>query len=219
MIIDDELGDAMRNLAFDSPTESEIAATVRARINRRHNKYRRTMLTTLAAVAAVAAIVTIASLLRSTAQSDNIQPGSTPPPIQAGSVSASVSALPGQASSAPVTTPPTTTANPAVTGSSARCYTTADIGRTDNHLAISVGGAPAGPLALEICQQNWEKGTLSTTAPFIVDNPVASIGQSTPTLIACVLPADMSDEGTEEVAVFPGSDDTCTRLNLPRFTG
>ena len=91
MIIDDELGDAMRNLAFDSPTESEIAATVRARINRRHNKYRRTMLTTLAAVAAVAAIVTIASLLRSTAQSNDIQPGSTPPPIQAGSASVSVS--------------------------------------------------------------------------------------------------------------------------------
>src|SRR5664279_2778227 len=201
MNIDNELSDAMHNLASDSPAEAEVAATVRARINRRHT-FRRTALATVAAVAAVAAIVTTASLLRSPAQPDQIQAASTPEILS---------------SSAPVTTPPTTTGNPAVTGTSARCYTTADIGRTDNHLAISFD-VPAGPVALEICQQQWEEGTLSSTAPFIADSPAAS-GQSAPNLVACVLPADISDEGTEEVAVFPGSDDTCAQLNLPRYTG
>jgi len=102
----------MRNLAFDSPTESEIAATVRARINRRHNKYRRTMLTTLAAVAAVAAIrdnCLTPAVDRTVREHPT---GSTPPRFKPAASRQVLSALPGQASSAPVTTPPTTTANP-----------------------------------------------------------------------------------------------------------
>jgi hypothetical protein len=216
MIIEDELSDAMRKLASDAPTEAEVAATVRARISGRHHIYRRTMLTSLAAVAAVAVIVTGSSLLRAPAQPDQTQAVSTPQ-IQASGAPASAGTSPTAASSAETTTPPTTTANAAVTGFSARCYTTADIGRTDNHLAISLD-IPIGPHAVEICQQSWETGTLSSTAPFIVDNPVAA-GQSVPSLVACVLPVELSDEGTAEVAVFPGSNDTCSQLGLPRYTG
>jgi len=225
MITDDELSDGMRNLASDSPAEAEVAATVRARINGNH-KVQRTVLASVAAVAAVAVIVTTASLLRSPAQHDQIQPVS-PPQVGASSapVSASAPAIPTSsapattppASNAPATTPLTSTADPAVTGFSARCYTTADLNRTDNHLAVSLN-APVGPHAMEICQQNWENGTLFAAAPFIRDQP-AGPGQSVPDLVACVLPADMSDEGTEEVAIFPGSDDTCGKLNLPRYTG
>lgn len=215
MTIDNDLGDAMRSLASDSPAEVAVAATVRGRISRRH-KVRRTALATAAAVAVVAAIVTTTSLLRSPAPSDEIRVVS-PPQIQASTAPASVSSSPVPASSGAAATSPTTTADPAVTGFSARCYTTADTGRTDNHLAISLD-VPMGPHAVELCQQNWAEGTLSSTAPFIRDQPLGP-GQSVPNLVACVLPADMSDEGTEEVAVFPGTDDTCNQLSLPRYSG
>jgi len=225
MITDDELGAALRQLESDSPAEADVAATVRARINGNH-KVRRTVLASLAAVAAVAVIVTTASLLRPPGRPEQVQPVSTPPQIGVSSAPVSVSASAISSNSAPTTTPPassdptntppTSTADPAVTGFSARCYTTADLNRTDNHLAVSLD-VPIGPHAMEICQQNWEDGTLSATPPFVRDQP-AGPGQSVPDLVACVLPADMSDEGTEEVAIFPGTDDTCSQINLPSYT-
>ena len=237
MNIDNEISEAMRKLAIDSPAEAEIAATVRNRINRRHT-LRRAVLTSAAGVATVAVIVTTASLLPSRSQPDQINvvsPPSTlassttmndsPTPATVGSIEESLSPTTVDsvseqlipASSAPMTTPPTIPAVPEVTGFSARCYTTADIGRTDNHLAISLN-APIGPHAMGICQQDWEQGTLSSTAPFIRDRPIGP-GQSVPALVTCVLPAELSDEGVEEVAVFPGTDETCGQLNLPQYTG
>ena len=157
MTIDNVLGDAMRTLASDSPAEVAVAATVRGRINRRH-RIRRTALATAAAVAAVAAIATTASVLRQPAPSDEIRVVS-PPQIQTSTALVSESSSPVPATNGQTTRPATSTANPAVTGFSARCYTTADTGRTDNHLAISLD-IPIGPHAVELCQQIEAESTL-----------------------------------------------------------
>ncbi len=109
-----------------------------------------------------------------------------------------------------------------MSASSARCYATAEL-RTDNYVPFSLGDKtgpePAGPVALEVCRQNWVRGTLSGTEPFTHSASDASGNLAVPGLVACVLPAQMSDENAPEVAVFPGTDSTCGKLGLPVYVG
>ncbi len=112
-----------------------------------------------------------------------------------------------------------------VTSSSARCYATADVRRSDNYFSISIGGADgsnpvaAGPHALQLCSDRWREGILSTNPPYKIDSPPDNANLPVPELVACILPADNSDEGVEEVAILPGSVGTCSELGLSVFPG
>ncbi len=182
--------------------------------------------------AAVAAISIGATLQRSTAPSDitvAAAPGESSQSESIGTLGIQPATggeePPSPASSALGSTSTTVTANPAVTGSSARCDATDDVGRSDNYLSITIGGkdgsepVAAGPLARQICSDSWRQGVLSTEAPCKVDHPDENQTLPVPELVACVLPADNSDEGVEEVAILPGSSDTCEKQGLVAFPG
>lgn len=229
MMPDEELRDAMLNLESDSPSDAEVAATVRARLNGNH-RFRNTALASVAAAAAVAAIVITTSILRSPTQPNQIQPVS-PPPSQASSAPVSVSAPqtsppisssptpPAISAPIPAGEPPAPDEGSQLDTGFARCYTTADLNTERNYLGISQNGGPiSGPDAIGICQQNWEAGILFATPPYIRDQP-AGPGQIVPDLVACVLPAQVSDNTIDETVVFPGTEQTCAQLGLPQFIG
>ncbi|MET3808720.1 hypothetical protein ABIB25_005750 [Nakamurella sp. UYEF19] len=97
----------------------------------------------------------------------------------------------------------------------AHCYTTADLGRADNHNDFGVAVSPDDPDAIAdaaeqataICSSQWAIGRFSTaTATF----PVSASGPAdhpVPPLVACVL-------SNGEVAIFPGPPRTCASIGL-----
>ena len=99
--------------------------------------------------------------------------------------------------------------------STAHCYTTADLGRSDNHNDFGVAVAAGDPRAIgdaaaqamEICSGQWAIGRfsiLTPTFPAYVSGPAT---HPVPPLVACVL-----DNG--EVGIFPGTSGTCISLGL-----
>lgn len=229
MTFEDDLKSAMREVEQDSPAPSAVAATVREATTKRE-RHRR-----------IAAVVGVAAAVAAIAVGTTIQRGGGPSVVPAAAApassnessslssasaalsSATVSELPATTASGTALT--TVTADPSIIGSSARCYATADVGRMDNYFSITISGGDnadpvaAGPRARDLCSNSWREGTLSTQAPYKIDNPPENATFSVPPLAACVLPADMSDEGVEEVAIIPGDENTCPRLALSTFPG
>jgi hypothetical protein len=64
--------------------------------------------------------------------------------------------------------------------------------------------------AIEACTPSWQTGIL-TEGSTVVARPNPDANRPVPHLVACVLP----EEGV--AAVFPGPDDTCQKLGLPRL--
>ncbi|MEO7125849.1 MAG: hypothetical protein ABI382_09880 [Nakamurella sp.] len=210
MTFDGDLKDLMKRTAADSPDPCAMLATIQKATTRRQRRMQLAMVVGVAA--AVTTIVLGATAIRHSASPSEVPVAAAP--ITPGPIASTVgpeSAL-------------TTTVNPALVGSSARCYATADVGRSDNYFSITIGGdgsnpVAAGPLALELCSKSWRGGTLSTDPPYKIDNPAEKANLPIPKLVACILPADNSDEGVEEVAILPGSAKTCENLGLSAFSG
>lgn len=207
MITDDELRAAMRNLETDSPAEADVAATVRARINRDH-KIRSTALASLAAVAAVAAIVTTASFLRSPAQPSQIQPAS-PPQSQTNSAPASESSPPlVQPSMTPTTTPVapppgTTTTVPGWTATAdsnpaAICYSAPSLD-DPNQFPVAFGFKDGETNNVSLDDFLTACRASMTNRGYIQQGEAVSI---------CAL-----QDGS--VGVFPGEPTVCATLGLP----
>lgn len=92
-------------------------------------------------------------------------------------------------------------AAPPFTGDAPGSYD-ASIGSEDGSLGQSAA------LAIELCGYGWAEGRL----PWPESKPPGYINpepQAVPELQACILPDGI-------VGVFPGDDQTCTRLGLPR---
>lgn len=97
----------------------------------------------------------------------------------------------------------------------AHCYTTADLGRADNHTDFGVAVAPNDPdavgdaagQAMQICSSEWAVGRFSTLTPTFPAYASGSATHPVPPLTACVL-----DSG--EVAIFPGPHQVCVALGL-----
>jgi hypothetical protein len=101
----------------------------------------------------------------------------------------------------------------------AHCYTTTELGRSDNHndfgVAVSAGDphatGDAAAQAMDICSNQWAIGRFSTTTPTFPDYASGPATHPVPVLTACVL-----DNG--EVAIFPGTPKTCISLGLGNTT-
>jgi hypothetical protein len=96
-----------------------------------------------------------------------------------------------------------------------RCYSIASLdvpkGNDFYGSGVSVGGPGASDMkAIEACTPSWELGIL-TEGSTVVQRPRPGVKRPVPHLVACVLP----EEGV--AAVFPGPDDTCQKLGLPRL--
>lgn len=97
---------------------------------------------------------------------------------------------------------------PATLSNEVRCYAVASLEHGDSFPGTTTtqaenattGEISSGISAVEQCASLWRQG-------FVVEG-----ASSVPNLVACVLP-----EGA--AAVFPGEDDTCRRLGLPRLSG
>jgi hypothetical protein len=98
-----------------------------------------------------------------------------------------------------------------------RCYSVAslDVPKDKDFYGTSVTtGAPFGGhasvKAIEACTPSWQLGIL-TEGSTTIARPQRGVNRPVPHLVACVLP-----EGGV-AAVFPGPDDTCQKLGLPRL--
>jgi len=231
MNIDEELGAAMRALESDSPDTAAISATIRQRIAKR-NRIRRTAVA--GSIAATVVLIATTAPLLIAPNHTGVQTGSAPATPLPSYGAPSGPGIPSTDAPQPTDHSPDQTAPPTISdpgvspmsavatvpGSSVRCYATAEL-RTDNYVSLTLGNGPepAGPMALEYCRQLWVSGTLSQTEPLKRDPSDASGNPAVPGLVACVLPAQMSDENAPEVAVFPGTGSTCAELNLPVYIG
>lgn len=100
----------------------------------------------------------------------------------------------------------------------AYCFTTADLHDPTNHEDVTVALPPgqkkltehdAAASAIEICADAWKQGRYSATDPKITIPPKPlPWTYPVPPLVACILPSG-------QVAVFPGTEATCTTLGLP----
>lgn len=106
---------------------------------------------------------------------------------------------------------------PVTDRSIAHCYANADPNGAANHFDVTVADRPgaaiseqdAAAIALTICRGAWQQGRLTTTVPYLRDEPQPGPWTDpAPRLIACVL-----DDG--QVAIFPGDTATCQQMNLP----
>lgn len=221
MNIEDDLTTAMRDAAADSPNSADIRRYVNRRVRDRH-KARRAFLASCATVTAVAAIATTATFFH----------GPTATEQRAGSPGAAVT---GPSSQVSRQTPDqigqsgrpgaivNTTDNVPTPLFSMRCYATADVGRADNHLAVSVAGLPntadRSAAAIDACHNKWATGVLSQSKPYVVDHPTASSAMTPANLTTCLLGTELSDTGASEVGVFPGLSTTCQHLGLSKYPG
>ncbi len=105
--------------------------------------------------------------------------------------------------------------SPVTDHGTAHCYTTADLGRPDNHIDFGVAVAAnsstaigdAAAQAMTICTVQWAKGRFSLERATFPDDATGTADHPVPPLVVCVL-----DNG--QVAVFPGTDAVCTSLGL-----
>lgn len=174
-------------LALDEPDPAEVIATVRERLHARSR--RRRQMSVLGAVAAVAAVGTVAVLAQGLAPSTNVPTAGTDTAVD----------------------------DPAVLSPNARCYTSADLSVVEpplNYMTISIASQTEGEVtpiaqdAMSECADLWQRGMLSADGAAPTD---------TLELTTCLLPPDISDDRTLEVAVFPGDSGTCARLGLQSY--
>jgi hypothetical protein len=76
--------------------------------------------------------------------------------------------------------------------------------------AVSPDGRRPEIRAIEACTPSWQLGML-TEGSTTIARPHRGANRPVPQLVACVLP----EEGI--AAVFPGPDETCQKLGLPRL--
>jgi hypothetical protein len=113
----------------------------------------------------------------------------------------------------------TSSSQPVIDHSTARCYTRADLGSGGSFPGTTVsvatrrpaagGVAAAGEVAdaLSACAALWRQGFLTLGSPSIATPPPGAADATVPVLVSCTL-----SDGT--AAVFPGDADTCLRLGL-----
>lgn len=97
------------------------------------------------------------------------------------------------------------------------CFATADLSHPANNfefaIAIPPGADPsaadAARAATDICHGAWQQGRLSSTPPFVSEDPKPPPWDyPVPSLVVCVLKSG-------QVGVFPGTSETCRALGLP----
>jgi hypothetical protein len=98
-----------------------------------------------------------------------------------------------------------------------RCYTKASLAGGDTNFfgttvaqARSADGTRAAASAVEACSALWRQGLLRLGSKQVGGPDTSGTTHPTPPLAACTL-----DNGV--AAVFPGDEQTCARLGLPRL--
>jgi hypothetical protein len=98
-----------------------------------------------------------------------------------------------------------------------RCYTKASLEGGDRNffgttvtLGRSADGTRTATSAVELCSALWRQGLLQLGSKQVGGPDAGQTSHPVPPLVACTL-----DNGV--AAVFPGDDQTCARLGLPRL--
>jgi hypothetical protein len=103
--------------------------------------------------------------------------------------------------------------SPVTDRNTARCYTSADVGKGEvfSGTTVAVPGVPGSKAqvdnALSLCSDLWRQGfLLPGTAG--MQRPAPKTNNAVPPLTACVLPSGIA-------GIFPGDSQTCEALGLP----